>query len=114
MTIRGALLAVMAASLLSACMSLGLGGDTPAQTQYLLNDAAAAATPRRSEPVVAALLIQPISSDAAADTVPSRIHGGPTSSPTTSSPPGPSVRCARFPACCNSAWKRAAWQARWA
>ena len=69
MTIRGALLAVMAASLLSACMSLGLGGDTPAQTQYLLNDAAAAATPRRSEPVVTALLIQPMSSDAAADTV---------------------------------------------
>ena len=67
---RGAaLLAVLASSLLTACMSLGLGGDTPAQTQYLLTDAAAATVARRGEPVVVALLIQPTSSDAAADTV---------------------------------------------
>ena len=72
MTVRRALLATMAAlaaSLLSACMSLGLGGDTPAQTQYLLHDATAATAPRRNEPVVAALLIQPMAADAAADTV---------------------------------------------
>ena len=61
--------AALATGLLTGCMSLGLGGDTPAQTQYLLHDAAAATVQRRSQPVVPALLLQPMSADAAADTV---------------------------------------------
>lgn len=55
-------------SLLSACVSVGLGGDVPPQAQYLLHDASAPA-PRRAEPAVAALLIQPMPADATADTV---------------------------------------------
>lgn len=72
MTRRRSLVAVMSAlvgGLLSGCMSLGLGGDTPAQTQYLLHDPGAATAPRRSEPLVPALLIQAMSADAAADSV---------------------------------------------
>jgi ABC-type uncharacterized transport system auxiliary subunit len=59
---------LLAPWLLSACVSIGLGGDVPAQAQYLLHDAGA--TPaRRAEPIVAALLIQALPADAAADTV---------------------------------------------
>lgn len=53
--------------LLAACVSVNLGGDVPAQAQYLLHDAAAPAT-RRAAPIVAALLIQPQPADATADT----------------------------------------------
>ena len=54
--------------LLSACVSIGVGGDVPAQSEYLLHDAGATAA-RRAEPIVAALLIQALPADAAADTV---------------------------------------------
>jgi hypothetical protein len=37
----------LASLLLSACVSVGIGGDTPAQAHYLLNDIAAPA-PRRT------------------------------------------------------------------
>ena len=56
----------LAPLLLCACVSVKLGGDVPAQAQYQLHDAAAPA-PRRAEPIVAALLIQPQPADATAD-----------------------------------------------
>lgn len=59
-------LTAMAPLLLGACVSVNLGGDVPAQAQYLLHDAGAPAT-RRAEPIVAALLIQPLPADATAD-----------------------------------------------
>jgi ABC-type uncharacterized transport system auxiliary subunit len=59
-------LAAIAPLLLGACVSVNLGGDVPAQAQYLLHDAAAPAV-RRAEPIVAALLIQPQPADATAD-----------------------------------------------
>jgi ABC-type uncharacterized transport system auxiliary subunit len=59
-------LLVVAPLLLGACVSVNLGGDVPAQAQYLLRDAAAPAV-RRAEPIVAALLIQPQPADATAD-----------------------------------------------
>jgi len=58
----------LASMLLSACVSVGLGGDVPAHAHYLLHDAALPAQ-RRAEPLVAALLIQPMPADATADTV---------------------------------------------
>lgn len=60
-------LVALAPLLLGACVSVNLGGDVPAQAQYLLHDAAAPA-PRRTAPIVAALLIQPQPADATADT----------------------------------------------
>lgn len=60
--------ALFAPLLLSACVSVGLGSDVPAQAQYLLHDAAAP-TQRLTQPLVAALLIQPLTADALADTV---------------------------------------------
>ena len=54
--------------MLSACVSVGLGGDVPAQAQYRLNDTAAPA-PRLAAPIVPALLIQPLPADASGDTV---------------------------------------------
>lgn len=66
---RACLLAGLAPGLLSGCMSFSLGGDTPAQTQYRLSDPGAATAPRRAQPLVAALLIQPKAVDAVADTV---------------------------------------------
>ena len=53
--------------LLSACVSVGVGENVPVQALYLLHDAHAAA-PRRSAPLVPALLIQPLPADAMADT----------------------------------------------
>lgn len=52
---------------LSACVSVGLGGDAPVQAQYRLHDGGSA-TSRRAEPLVPALLIQPLPGDALADT----------------------------------------------
>jgi ABC-type uncharacterized transport system auxiliary subunit len=54
--------------LLSGCVSVGLGGDVPAQAQYRLSDQA---TPvqRLPAPIVPALLIQPLPADATGDTV---------------------------------------------
>lgn len=60
--LAGVLLAV-----LSACVSVGVGGDLPPQAYQQLHDAATAA-PRRSAPLAAALLIQPLPADATADT----------------------------------------------
>ena len=49
-------------------MSVGLGGDVPAQAQYRLNDMAAPVQ-RLPAPVVPALLIQALPADATGDTV---------------------------------------------
>ena len=57
----------LASLLLSACVSVGIGGDSPPQAHYLLNDVAAPA-PRRAQPAAAALLIQAVPADATADT----------------------------------------------
>lgn len=54
--------------LLSACVSVGLGGDVPAQAQYRLTDRVAPAQ-RLAAPIVPALLIQPLPADATGDTV---------------------------------------------
>ena len=61
-------LVVLTTWALSACVSVGVGGDTPAQAQYRLHDAHAA-TPRRAEPLVPALVIQAMPADALAETV---------------------------------------------
>lgn len=66
--VAGLLLGAMVA--LAGCVSVGLGGDVPSQVQYLLADRGAAPVQRRPEPLVAALLIQPVSADASADTAP--------------------------------------------
>lgn len=52
---------------LSACVSVGVGSDVSPQAYYQLHDSAAAPS-RRAEPLVAALLLQPLSADASADT----------------------------------------------
>jgi ABC-type uncharacterized transport system auxiliary subunit len=62
------IVALLAALLLAGCVSLGIGGEAAPQTLHVLHDAATAA-PRRSEPLVLALLIQPMPADAQADTV---------------------------------------------
>ena len=54
--------------LLAGCVSVGLGGDVPAQAQYRLNDMATSAQ-RLPAPIVPALLIQPLPADATGDTV---------------------------------------------
>ncbi len=59
---------------LAACVSVGLGGDVPAQAHYRLHDSAVsgvgAGTPARlPAPLVPALLIQPLPADATADTI---------------------------------------------
>lgn len=61
-------LALVMPCVLAACVSVGLGADVPAQASYRLRDAAAAPTPR-TQPLVPALLIQPLPADALADTV---------------------------------------------
>ena len=61
-------LVVLTTLALSACVSVGVGGDTPVQAQYRLHDANAA-TPRRAEPLVPALVIQAMPADALAETV---------------------------------------------
>ena len=62
------IVALLAALLLAGCVSLGIGGEAAPLTYHVLQDAAAPA-PRRSEPLVPALLIQPMPADAQADTV---------------------------------------------
>jgi ABC-type uncharacterized transport system auxiliary subunit len=62
------LAACLASMLLPACVSVGIGNDVPPQAHYLLHDTALPAQ-RRAEPLVAALLIQPLPADATADTV---------------------------------------------
>ena len=61
-------LTLLTATLLSACVSVGIGNDAPVQPHYLLHDSGAPAS-RRAEPVVTALLIQPLPADATAETV---------------------------------------------
>lgn len=61
-------LLLLAPLALSACVSVGLGGDAPVQAQYRLHDSGAAMA-RRAEPLVPALVIQPLPADALADTV---------------------------------------------
>lgn len=58
---------ILAAWLLSGCISVGVGGDVPARTQYLLHDSGAGPA-RRDSPLVPALLIQPLPASAMADT----------------------------------------------
>jgi ABC-type uncharacterized transport system auxiliary subunit len=62
------LLVLLAPLLLSACISVGIGGDSAPHVYHVLHDATAA-TPRRAEPLLRALLIQPLPADAQADTV---------------------------------------------
>lgn len=55
---------------LGACVSVGLGGDVPAQAHYRLHDSAVAgAAARLPAPLVPALLLQPLPADATADTI---------------------------------------------
>lgn len=60
--------ALLAPLLLAACISVGIGGDSAAHVHHVLYDPAAA-TPRRAEPLLRALLIQPLPADVQADTV---------------------------------------------
>jgi len=60
--------AALSALLLAGCVSVGLGGDMPAQALYRLHDPGAPAE-RRAAPLVAALLIQSQPADATADGV---------------------------------------------
>ena len=59
--------ALLAPLLLAGCVSLGIGESAAPHTHHVLHDAAAA-TERRAEPLVPALLIQPMPADALADT----------------------------------------------
>ncbi len=54
---------------LGGCVSIGTGADLPIHAHHLLTDPGAAATTARAAPLVPALLIQPLPSDALADTV---------------------------------------------
>lgn len=60
--------AALAVLLLSACVSVGLGGVVPPQAQYRLHDPGVPAS-RRAAPVVVSLLIQSQPADASADTL---------------------------------------------
>ena len=53
---------------LAACISVGIGGDSPPQLHLQLHDSGAAVQ-RRAEALVPALLIQALPADATADTV---------------------------------------------
>ncbi len=59
--------ALLAPLLLAGCVSLGIGETAAPHTHHVLHDAAAP-SPRRAEPLVPALLIQPMPADALADT----------------------------------------------
>jgi ABC-type uncharacterized transport system auxiliary subunit len=61
-------LAAVASLALAGCISVGAGGDVPRQVQYRLHDDGVAMS-RRAEPLVPALLIQPLPADALADTL---------------------------------------------
>ena len=58
--------ALLAPLLLAGCVSLGIGETSAPHTHHVLYDAAAP-SPRRAEPLVPALLIQPMPADALAD-----------------------------------------------
>ncbi|MDH3210543.1 MAG: ABC-type transport auxiliary lipoprotein family protein [Burkholderiaceae bacterium] len=62
------LAALVASCLLAACVSVGVGNASAPHTYYLLHDTAASAT-RRAEPLVSALLLQPLPASALAETV---------------------------------------------
>ncbi len=66
---RGAarFVALLAQLGLAACVSIGIGDAAAPHTHHVLHDAAPA-MPRRAEPLVRALLIQPTPADALADT----------------------------------------------
>lgn len=66
---RQCLLAGLPPLSLGGCVSIGTGGDLPSHAHHLLTDPGAAATPARTAALVPALLIQPLPSDALADTV---------------------------------------------
>jgi len=61
-------LAAVASLALVGCISVGVGGDVPRHVQYRLHDDGVAMA-RRAEPLVPALLIQPLPADALADTL---------------------------------------------
>lgn len=65
--ITALLVPLLSAVLLTACVSVGLGSEAPAQAHYLLADTAAP-TVRRAQPLVPALLLQALPADASADT----------------------------------------------
>lgn len=60
-------LAALVGAALAGCISVGSSGGGAAQASYQLHDMAAP-TPRRSQPLVAALLIQPLPASTLADT----------------------------------------------
>ena len=62
-----ALLALLASLLTSGCVSVGVGGDTPAQVLLRIDDPGITGQPRRDEALVESLLIQPLPADAIAD-----------------------------------------------
>jgi ABC-type uncharacterized transport system auxiliary subunit len=62
-------IALAAPALLAGCVSVGVGNEGAPHSHYRLDDAAASQVPRRAEPLVAALLIQPLPADALTDTV---------------------------------------------
>lgn len=53
---------------LAGCVSVGVGNESAALTQYALRDAADGAPARRAQPLVAALVIQAVPADALGDT----------------------------------------------
>jgi cholesterol transport system auxiliary component len=61
-------LALVVALALSGCISVGIGGDVPAMAQYRMYDGNAGVS-QRAEPLVPALLLQPLAADALADTL---------------------------------------------
>lgn len=63
------LVALAASFALAACVSVGIGGDGAPHAYYGLDDPGAAQQARRTAPLVAALLVQPLPADALADTV---------------------------------------------
>ncbi|WP_418320346.1 ABC-type transport auxiliary lipoprotein family protein [Piscinibacter sakaiensis] len=66
--LRRCCVAVAASLLLASCMSVSVGNEGSPHTQLRLTDAAAAQPTRRAEPLIAALLIQPLPADALTDT----------------------------------------------
>lgn len=60
---------LLAVLLLSACVSVGVGTDSPVNLQLRLHDDGINTVARLERPLVAALLLQPMPADALADTV---------------------------------------------
>jgi ABC-type uncharacterized transport system auxiliary subunit len=69
MSRRVALAALACGALLSACISVGVGGEPAAQVHLALHDGGNGQAPRRATPVVSALLVQPLPANALADTL---------------------------------------------